>query len=79
MRRHAAFAGGRQRGGTALTVLLVLVVLVIAAVFILPIGFSYYFTNKMIAENPQLSSLPEPLPAAPPLKAKPTICYDFRP
>jgi hypothetical protein len=72
MHRHAVFAGSRQRGGTALTVLLILVVLVIAAVFILPLGFAYYFTNKMITENPQLSSLPEPLPAAPPLKAKPT-------
>lgn len=72
MRRPATFVGSRQRGGTALTVLLILVVLAIVAIFVLPIGFAYYFTNKMIAENPQLANVPEPLPPAPPLKAKPT-------
>lgn len=72
MRRCATSVASRQRGSTALTVLLILVVLVIAAIFILPIGFAYYFTNKMIAENPQLASVPEPLPPAPPLKARPT-------
>jgi len=72
MHHRTTFARPRQRGGTALTVLVIFVVLVIAAVFVLPIGFAYYFTNKMIAENPQLSEVPQPLPPGPPLKAKPT-------